>query len=393
MSGRDLNLLFVTFEDSRFEAPEVDLECLGELRLRGHRITCLVRAGSKVARLALEMDFKPRTVGLERADLESSVPRRDFDRQGRDLLRRLSPDAVLFRGCQGLDWFTRLCWEQDIPVIALIEDAEAFLRLLSAGPSFAESISAAFTGDDVSARRLRAAMNNPVTVLGPALRNVSTACTSSVNQRLERLLPGSLIVGIQGPVLPGTGHVTFLEAARIVLEEHADCLFVIMADELTGEFEAIRKMVDSDRLLRENVCWMNLGESHGTLLDAFDIGVVDPDGNTADCLIEAGAWMEAAIAPVAGASQPMRRLVRDGVDGLLFEPRNSRELAGRLLRLARDPSLSMQLGRSARIRLNYTRSASSLADQLEIILPVIISPPVSGQDLNGRHASSAGKGV
>jgi glycosyltransferase involved in cell wall biosynthesis len=51
---------------------------------------------------------------------------------------------------------------------------------------------------------------------------------------------------------------------------------------------------------------------------------------------------------VAAASEGTLELVRDGFNGLLYEPGNPEQLADKLLLLVQSPSLRMELGRNGR---------------------------------------------
>jgi len=392
MDRMSCDLLFVTFETEAEGAGPLDIEWLGELRRRGYGVTCLARAGSAASRLALEAGFSTRVVGLEHAELADSVTRRDFERQSRELLRRLRPDAVLFQGCQGLDWFAGSCWELDVPVIALIGDTGALQRLLDTGPSFAETVGAVLVTDSHGFdNRLRKALKGTPCLVEHA---AGAGLPDPVAAKPERPLVGSLIVGMLGPVLPGAGHGTFLDAARKVLAQRAECLFVILSDEMTGELASLRERVNRDPLLRENVCWMRLGAAHESLLDVFDVGVVDPDGNSRDGGVEVLEWMASGVAVLAGDTQTARSRLTDGVEGMLHEPRNAAALADRLLFLARDPDLFRSLGQAARERSAGLKAALRRADQLESLIFSLTAQHMSANgSRQGCRAGGAGKGA
>ncbi|MDX2149901.1 MAG: glycosyltransferase family 4 protein [Bryobacteraceae bacterium] len=61
--------------------------------------------------------------------------------------------------------------------------------------------------------------------------------------------------------------------------------------------------------------------------------------------------MSHGIPLVASRIGALAELVRDGVDGLLFEPGNARDLAAKVRLLWEDPELSRRLGRAARERV------------------------------------------
>ncbi len=82
--------------------------------------------------------------------------------------------------------------------------------------------------------------------------------------------------------------------------------------------------------------------------------------------IEAMAMGTPVVASRVGG---IPEIVRDGVDGFLFEPGNDAELAERLLRILKDRDLREQMGRNARQRFleefESSRAAKRQADWLE----------------------------
>jgi len=92
--------------------------------------------------------------------------------------------------------------------------------------------------------------------------------------------------------------------------------------------------------------------------------------------------MSHGIPVVASRIGAISGLVRDGVDGLLFEPRDPRDLADKVARLWADPDLCRRLGRAAR-----EKAASLWSPQrhFERLLAVY-------EDLCGRRAAGPGRG-
>jgi len=92
----------------------------------------------------------------------------------------------------------------------------------------------------------------------------------------------------------------------------------------------------------------------------FDIGVT-PDAAFYQSPLKVIEWMAAGRAVVAPAYPPLRDVIDDGVQGLLFEPRNLEALCSAVLRLVDEPALRSKLGAAAaakaRASLSWTDNA------------------------------------
>lgn len=85
------------------------------------------------------------------------------------------------------------------------------------------------------------------------------------------------------------------------------------------------------------------------LVASFDIGVL-PDTSFYACPLKVIEWMAAGKAVVAPCCPPLRELVVDGVEGLLFAPRDPASLAAAVVELVDRPDLRAALGRAAAAR-------------------------------------------
>lgn len=78
------------------------------------------------------------------------------------------------------------------------------------------------------------------------------------------------------------------------------------------------------------------------------------------------AWLEGMAmgkAVVASRLGPGPEVIRDGVEGLLCDPRQPQELASAIVRLLRDPDLRYRLGRAARRRIEEDFSAAVMVEK------------------------------
>jgi len=97
-------------------------------------------------------------------------------------------------------------------------------------------------------------------------------------------------------------------------------------------------------------------------LAAMDIAVVPDEKTGIASPMKLLEYMSMGIAVVAPRAENIREVVEDEVDGLLFEPGDTRDLTVRLQRLTEDPALRAALGKSARWKIERHRSWQSVAD-------------------------------
>lgn len=91
------------------------------------------------------------------------------------------------------------------------------------------------------------------------------------------------------------------------------------------------------------------------LIAAFDIGVVAAAGFYM-CPLKLIEWMAMGRAVVAPRQGPLEELIDDGVEGLLFEPRDPEALTNAVLRLVDDQELRRSLGTAAAARAHSSLS-------------------------------------
>jgi len=104
------------------------------------------------------------------------------------------------------------------------------------------------------------------------------------------------------------------------------------------------------------------------LVASFDIGVL-PDTSFYACPLKIVEWMAAGRAVVAPRYGPVEELLEDGVQGVLFEPRDLDGLVGAVLRLVDRPRLARELGTAAALRahgaLGWTDNARRVVGTLQ----------------------------
>jgi glycosyltransferase involved in cell wall biosynthesis len=87
-------------------------------------------------------------------------------------------------------------------------------------------------------------------------------------------------------------------------------------------------------------------------------------------LLEAWACGKPVIASRTGG---LRELISDGETGILFEPKNHKELAEKILYLLNDPAKAEEIGRKAKLLVERKYSISKIVEQIERVYHDIIS--------------------
>jgi glycosyltransferase involved in cell wall biosynthesis len=185
------------------------------------------------------------------------------------------------------------------------------------------------------------------------------------------------VVGIVAMLRPEKDHVSFLRAARTVVDELPHARFLIIGDgPIRPELEALC----SELKLTPNVHFAGSRDDVARLLQAIDVFVLS--SVTVECfpisLLEAMACARPAVCSAVGGIPEM---INDGETGYLVPPKDPQQLAARLVKLLQDPLTARRMGRAARARVeaefDLDRSIAAAQQAIEDV--------VSGQAvLSGR---------
>jgi glycosyltransferase involved in cell wall biosynthesis len=151
------------------------------------------------------------------------------------------------------------------------------------------------------------------------------------------------VIGTAGPLVPSAGIVTFLSAARRVLDAGIDAEFVI-AGQGEAEFDLRRRaeklrIADRTTFAGRNV----IGLRFWRALDIFCQTSLCPTvGRTLALAMAYG------VAAVATDLEGLRALIEHGSTGLRVPPGNSGALARTILELLADPARTRTLGQAGR---------------------------------------------
>ncbi len=173
-----------------------------------------------------------------------------------------------------------------------------------------------------------------------------------------------LLIGIAGRMTPGKGHEEFLEAARIINEKHSDKIhFVVIGNASFGEekYESdIKKL--SEKLNIQNITFTGFTPEPEKLMAALDI-LAFPSHNESfgRVLLEA---MSLRIPITAAGNAGVLDIIEDKKTGYLFEPKNSKQLADKLMELIEHPETRAEFAENGYKRAKEVFSFEIMTDKL-----------------------------
>src|SRR5918999_6201306 len=172
-------------------------------------------------------------------------------------------------------------------------------------------------------------------------------------------LPGGVpAVGIVGRLVPIKNHRLFLDAARAVLDEHPDTVFVVAGD---GELRATLE-TEAEQALRGHVSFTGWVVSLPLLYSALDVVVLTSlNEGIPFSLIEAAAAAKPVVATDVGG---VADAVVDGETGFLVSSKKAPALARAISRLIADPGLAAKMGEAGRRRASTAFSPAVMADRI-----------------------------
>ena len=186
------------------------------------------------------------------------------------------------------------------------------------------------------------------------------------------------LIGMVGQIARWKGQHVFVEAARLVLEQRPDCVFVIvgrvMFEENESEFfEKIEREL-RDGGLEGRIQLKGFHQDPIAVMAALDILVhasieAEPFGRV---LIEA---MSQACPVIASRLGGPSEILVDGVSGILVDPNNADLLASRIMNLLDEPRWAQSLGIAGRDRFQARFTLHRLIDEVETVYSDLLRPP------------------
>jgi glycosyltransferase involved in cell wall biosynthesis len=148
-----------------------------------------------------------------------------------------------------------------------------------------------------------------------------------------------LVVGTVGRLVEQKGLVYFLEAAREVLQDFPNVIFVIVGE---GPDREKLEQLSRELLIHQNVVFTGVCADMPGAYSSMDVFVLaSVDEGMPMAILEALASKTPVVATHVGA---VPRLIHSETTGLLVAPRDVPALKRAILKLLTDPSLRRQFG-------------------------------------------------
>ncbi|MDH4222925.1 MAG: glycosyltransferase family 4 protein [candidate division Zixibacteria bacterium] len=163
--------------------------------------------------------------------------------------------------------------------------------------------------------------------------------------RLE-IYRDELVVGILGRLSPVKGHRYFIQAAFEVLKSFQKVKFLIAGEDAQVKSYRLSELVEN-RGYADKFIFIGRFPDPRKIISLMDVGVVASTGSEMVCRV-ALEYM-AAGKPVVGTKiNAIPEVVKDGINGFLVEPKDSRGMGQVILKLLRDEVKRKEFGKASR---------------------------------------------
>lgn len=173
------------------------------------------------------------------------------------------------------------------------------------------------------------------------------------------------LIGCIGRIEHRKGQLVLVDAVIEANLSNFALLLVGKIDEI-GYFEKIHEKVVKNRLSNSFI-YKDFTSEIPKVMKCLDVLVLPSNSETFGLVLIEGMASEVPI--VATNSGGVPEIITDGVDGLLFEPKDSNQLAQLLKRLQEDKELSSRLARTAKknakIKFDYKRNVNKFFEICE----------------------------
>jgi glycosyltransferase involved in cell wall biosynthesis len=195
--------------------------------------------------------------------------------------------------------------------------------------------------------------------------------------------PGDPVVGIVAGLRAEKDHITFLRAARLVLDEIPTARFLVIGD---GLLRVKLEALSAELGIQSNVHFTGNRSDVGSLLRAMDVFTLS--SGTVECfpfaLLEAMASARPAVCTNVGG---VGEIVEHGVTGYLVPPRDPQQLAARLVEMVSNLSAARQMGGLGRRRVESKFSLERSVKEAEIAIADVVEGPIRSNVLSSTAES------
>lgn len=178
----------------------------------------------------------------------------------------------------------------------------------------------------------------------------------------------TVVFGVVANLRPEKNHLIFLQAARIVASSCPEARFLLVGD---GPMRQKIQNLIRDLDLGQKIDLMGAVKDVPRVLQGIDV-VVSPSDTEGlpNAVLEAMAASKAVVATNAGGT---RELVEEGVTGHLVPVGDAEQLARRMIELCKRPLVRLNMGVSARCRVEKYYSADLVTKRFEFLYDEIAS--------------------
>ena len=192
------------------------------------------------------------------------------------------------------------------------------------------------------------------------VRRISDKSNLALKQELK--IPDSAFVcGISARLEPYKGHATLLDAAKTVVSEHPDVVFLIIG---SGSCDASLKDQAASLGISDKVRFIGFVNDVAPYYNIMDLNLNCSWGTETSCLA-LSEGMSLSIPAVATTYGGNPYMITEGVNGLLVPEKDPDALSAAILSLIRDPERLAQLSSGARAMYEEKFTASGMTRRLE----------------------------
>lgn len=167
-------------------------------------------------------------------------------------------------------------------------------------------------------------------------------CLAEVPQEMQRLktkFPGRLIVGTMGNLSPGKRIADFIKAAKIILEQYENVIFIILG---AGRLLRELKSLAGELGIEDRVCFLGFQKNVYPIINLTDIMVFPYEKDAFPLsVLEALALKKPVVVADRGG---LLEIVEHGSTGRIFPVGDTGQLAEQVLTLLKDAGLRATLG-------------------------------------------------
>jgi glycosyltransferase involved in cell wall biosynthesis len=179
-------------------------------------------------------------------------------------------------------------------------------------------------------------------------------------RRELRVSPRSILIGALGNLRPEKNLETFLLAARGIVDAIPSAEFLVIGD---GPAANKLKSLANDLHVSESVHFLGERPDVPDLLAALDILVMSSYTESfPNAILEAMAMGKPVVATNVGG---IPEVVEEGQTGFLVPPRDPKAIADRVLSLCRNSIQRLQMGQTARARVERNFTVQAVTAKLE----------------------------